>query len=241
MPRSPAQRAARDQRIVRLYKHDRLTCAQIAARLRLNTSTVARIISRRGLMRPNGWNAKPVAAHQARNALIKRLYTRDKLTAEDIAVRVPSLTASGVRQVLHRMGVKGRKPGSWSPPRPPEFYAIRAFAHRIAPQVGRGPDTSTRHFAKMIGTSPERLRAHLRAIGTPKRLGRAATITFDDAVQIKALLVKGDLTFGQLAEQFGLSDSTIWAISVGRAWKDAPWPAGKKYQPRSTGRRTRGR
>ncbi|GJQ29903.1 MAG: hypothetical protein HBSAPP03_17870 [Phycisphaerae bacterium] len=169
------------------------------------------------------------AMRAARNKMIKRLYVNEKLTATQVAERIKDITPSGVLLVLKRMGVKRRQTGSWSPPRPPEYYAIRAYAQRIRDRIGRGPATSTPYFAEAIGVPAERLRAHLRALGGTPRPGRAASITFDEAVRIKAALARDNRSYQSIADEYGISDSTVWAIASGHSWKDAPWPNGKKY------------
>lgn len=229
MALSPAQRARHDL-IARLYVKDRLSCYQIAERVLMNPTGVARVIKARGLTRPAGWHCKPIAANKPRNELIKRLYTKDRLTTAKISERIPELSPSGVAAVLKSMGVPRRKTGSWVPPRPAEYYEVRAFAERIAPEIGRTPGATAVHFARIIGVTPERLRKHLRELGTPKRLARFSVIDLGQATRLKAMLVTGKYTYQQLADRFGIGQSTVWAIARGRSWADAPWPHGKPYK-----------
>ena len=51
-----------------------------------------------------------------------------------------------------------------------------------------------------------------------KRLGRHI-LTETEVRQIKNLLSSGELSHGQIADQFGVSGPTIWQIAAGRTWK----------------------
>lgn len=231
----PKKRSATHDRIARLYKERRMTCREIGERVGLTTGQVARVVKARGLTRPNGWNAKPNAANKVRNDRIVRLYMKEGLTARQVADRIGTLTQTGVLIVLRGRGVKRRQPGSWSPPRPKDYYEIRAYAKMIAPHIGEGPGSTTVDYAKAAGIPAERLRAHLRALGGARRPGRRSKISFVDATRIKALLVKGEMSFQQIADLYGIGSSTVWAISMGKSWVDAPWPGGKVYVPKRAG------
>lgn len=229
------ERELRNDRIAELYKRKRLTCAQVAQRMNMNTSAVARVVAARGLTRPNGWNAKPLEKNNVRNRKVIQLYTTGGLTTEQISEMMPELTPSGVVYVLKSRGVKLRKTGSWSPARPPEYYKIRKYAKSIAPHVGMGPESTTEAFAKESGIPAARLRAHLRALaaeGVTKRAARHSVLTFKQATAIKRVLIYGGQTFQQIADEYGIGTSTIWAIAMGKSWVDAPWPNGQVYQPK---------
>lgn len=238
---SAAKRRTLVRRVVRLYRVGNISSVEIARRLGFHPASIARILRAEGVTRPNGWFARPRADIVGRDAEIARLYTKDNLTAEQIASRI-GLTPSGVLIALKRRGVPRRKTGSWSPPRPKRFYEMRAYAERVAPLVGTGPGTSVASFARAAGYPVLTLRAHMRALGVKAPVG-GSTPRFSVAQVrlIKRQLASGRLSMYEVAKAHNARHGTIWAIASGRSWRNIPWPGGTTTPPpiRGLGTRTR--
>lgn len=231
---TPKERAALHKRVVHLYREQRLSSYRIAVKLGIHPSTASRIIKLHKLTRPWGWANGVHHSLDARDKTIARLYTRDKLTAEQIGVRL-GLTKGCVKQILVRRGVPRRKPGDWVPGRPPRFYQTRAYAQLVAPRLGTGPGTSAASFAKAGGVNPATLLKHLRAIGVRSRIGNASTTRLwpDQVAAIKAQLLRGGKTQQRIADEYGVGLNTIGCIAMGQSWRHVPWPGGAKYKPTS--------
>lgn len=217
------------QRITGMYRVRKMTAPEIAKEIGRPKPWVVKAIAELERARAANIYGKPIAANNARNKKIIKLY-KEGLTAEQIAVDLGGLTPSGVLYTLRSRGVKLRKPGDWSPPRPKEYYRIRAYARKIAPMLGTGPGTSAAVFATKAGIPKERLRAHLRALGVKNNhhMG-SARITLDDATAIKRLVVTTDRSLSDIGREFGINSRTVSSIAVGHTWTHAPWPNGKVY------------
>lgn len=215
-----------------MYRVRKMSATEIAKEIGRPKAWVTKAIAELERARAANIYGKPIAANNARNKKIIKLY-KEGLTAEQIAVDLGSLTPSGVLYTLRTRGVKLRKNGDWSPPRPKEYYRIRAYAQEIAPKLGTGPGTSAAVFAKKYGTSAERLRAHLRALGVKNdhHMG-SARITLADATAIKRLLVTTDRSLSDIGNEFGINSRTVSSIAMGHTWTHAPWPEGKVYVQR---------
>lgn len=67
--------------------------------------------------------------------------------------------------------------------------------------------------------------------------GRPNKLTPEKVRRIKVELVEGTLTMSELAERYGINTTGICSIAMGKSWKQVPWPAGRRYVRRPSGRR----
>lgn len=99
-------------------------------------------------------------------------------------------------------------------------------AHRYYYEQLIGPIPSHFHLHHLCGNSlcvnPEHMKAvsrheHLLIEGT-------ARLTLEEIVEIKRLLMKGELSQAQIARSFKISSGHMSLIAADRCWSSVPWP-----------------
>ncbi len=178
---------------VRLCERDGLTNAQIAERLSVDESSVAKALRRQLGPRAAG-RARVQAAVLARTV---ELYVEKALSLEEVAA-LTGVTASTVRNRLDKAGVARRPAGTPIPTDQRVQEAIDAYLD----------GQSLRQAGALVGATAPTVRAWLIERGIERREAKR-TVSEDKREQARRLRTEDKQSLAQIAAALGVSRSTV--------------------------------
>jgi hypothetical protein len=234
------------------------SAVQLAEKLGVCTATVAKNLKALGIKTRSAAGRAPPMDEEKVKA-VKAAIVRRKESYQEIGKKY-GLTASAIASIAHGHSWKtvpwpGGKPGPARIPKnklsPEDVHAIR-FAgcktrtplSEIAREYSMSIGAITGILLRKTWTTlpwPKGMRYKGRSplFGT-KRGKVARKLNIERATALKADLIAEELSFRELGVRYNIHEGVVAAVAMGRLWKKAPWPKGKRYIRRGPGRRPKG-